>query len=125
MVFPARTLALIVLGSTGVSAWGQVDAASVGRSAPNPATASAPAPLATAVAVFPDVIETRPHRTRIPTRELLDGNPYGNEVARLKAPENLSGPAIDEENPYGQTTALAMKPALEPDFENPYASAPR
>jgi hypothetical protein len=146
VVFPVRTLALIVLGSTGVSAWGQVDApgASAGTSVPGGTTTSAPVPTPTAVATFPDVVEAHPHRTRAPTHELLDGNPYGNELVPLKGQENLFGLSIDDENPYAEqmrfanpyTLELRLKgpypegsasrrdaPSNDRDFENPYGQA--
>lgn len=120
MVFPARTLALIVLGSTGVSAWGQVDAPGAGRSVPGSATPAVPAPVTTAVATFPDVVEAHPHRTRAPTHELLDGNPYGDELVRLKAQENLFGLSIDDENPYAEQMRLANPYTLELRLKSPY-----
>jgi len=55
-------------------------------------------------------------------------NPYTLEL-RLRSPY-IDGSASrrgalsndrDFENPYGQTAALVARPALEPDFENPYS----
>lgn len=132
MVFPARTFAFVVLGSAGASAWGQV-APGAARAVPAAAaTAPAPAPFTTAVAAFPDVVERHVQKRPALTHELLDTNPYDAELARLKAQENLFGPAIDEENPYAEQLMLAnpytaelRHRALEPDFENPYTPRPR
>ena len=63
-----------------MSAWGQVDAPGGGRSVPVPAASSVKAQAPTAVASFPDVVEQKPQRTRGPTHDLLDSNPYGGEL---------------------------------------------
>jgi hypothetical protein len=119
VVFPARTLALIVLGSTGVSAWGQVDAPSTGKSVPVAAATVVPAPMTTSVASFPDVVERKPRRNLAPTHDLLDGNPYGGE---LESQEKLFGLSIDDDNPYAEQERLAKPYSLELRLRSPYAS---
>ena len=121
-----RTLAFVVLGSAGASAWGQV-APGAARAVPDAAaTAPTPVPTTTAVAAFPDVVEAHVQTRPAPTHELLETNPYDAELARLRAQESLFGPAIDEENPYAEQLMLAnpytselRQRALEPDFQNP------
>lgn len=66
-----------------------------------------------AVAAFPDVVpESKTHASKDPAAELLDGDPYADELAVIRVRINHHDPAVDGVDPYAEQLRL-MNPYTE------------